>query len=759
MATDTMLTATKEWLKEVYGKNPLFTIDLDATTEKNERAMTIKALIQALQIEIGVTADGVWGALTTAYFATLFPDGLGENTEISNTVVLNHIVHILQGGFYTSRGIAPGGLDGKFGAGLTDAVKKFQAQVGIEQNGVVREYLMKSILTTDSYTKDSTKGDENIVSIQKQINNKYCNILGIIPTNGVYSKATNKALISILQHELGLTVDGIWGNNTMEALPTLKRYGTITNKQIVYVLQYCLYINGFDPNGFDGGFGAGVQSAVKKFQAFVNLNSDGICGKQTWASLLVSYGDKNRAATACDCITEITEARAKTLKEAGYKTVGRYLTNAGEKKLNKKIQEGEIKTILNAGLTVFPIYQTTGNYAEYFHKGRGNADAEYAYKAAKKYGFKRGTTIYFGVDFDALGDDITGNIIPYFKGVKEKMTEFDNFYKIGIYGPRGVCKATKDQELTESSFVCDMSSGFSANIGNILPRDWAYDQIATITLGSGEGEIQIDKNVSNTIGSDEFDKPEEVCKYLDDVLVVKKEDSDAIIKKATELLEGMLNSIQVAKAVRKPRDTANILMHNDITITEISQKYKVRKALIQTVFMWEGSCEGIDDVASDTAVQEYYDYKNELEKWENLSDEEKQNVKKPTEPTIIRKDSSTGFCQIFASTAINAYNYAIKRGYIVGETYDKTDWHTVFNVWNKLHTDVEYTIEMAALVLLHAADLVKISDITYEYSADDVKKVLARYNGTNDKAQEYGERNYQIYDLFEGYNKKFREEA
>ena len=53
------------------------------------------------------------------------------------------------------------------------------------------------------------------------------------------------------------------------------------------------------------------------------------------------------------------------------KTVGRYLTNATGSSLNKKIQPGELKTIFDAGLTFFPIYQTFGGEASYFNAEQG----------------------------------------------------------------------------------------------------------------------------------------------------------------------------------------------------------------------------------------------------------------------------------------------------------------------------------------------------------------------------------------------------
>ena len=57
--TDTMLIATQEWLKSIYGELYNF-----AEIEAGEtgRAETIKYLIKALQIELRTTVDGIWGS-------------------------------------------------------------------------------------------------------------------------------------------------------------------------------------------------------------------------------------------------------------------------------------------------------------------------------------------------------------------------------------------------------------------------------------------------------------------------------------------------------------------------------------------------------------------------------------------------------------------------------------------------------------------------------------------------------------------------
>lgn len=86
--------------------------------------------------------------------------------------------------------------------------------------------------------------------------------------------------------------------------------------------------------------------------------------------------------------------------------------------LERKTLE-ELEIIEAAGLKVFPIYQTYGGEVSYFTRYQGQKDAYAAKYAAQSFGFPSSTTIYFAVDYDALMADITSNIIPYFRGIRE----------------------------------------------------------------------------------------------------------------------------------------------------------------------------------------------------------------------------------------------------------------------------------------------------------------------------------------------------
>lgn len=67
-------------------------------------------------------------------------------------------------------------------------------------------------------------------------------------------------------------------------------------------------------------------------------------------------------------------------------------------------------------------------------------------------------------------------------------------YRVGIYGTRNACSRVSNLGYACSSFVGDMSTGFSGNLGFSMPDNWAFDQFKTTTIGSGEGQLEIDKD-------------------------------------------------------------------------------------------------------------------------------------------------------------------------------------------------------------------------------------------------------------------------
>ncbi|MBE6086454.1 MAG: DUF1906 domain-containing protein [Clostridium beijerinckii] len=498
---DQMVLKTQQWLNGIYKDNSNYKIiPEDGATGWT----TITALTTALQIELGIsTPNGSFGPATRSAFENLSIDSQPQNDWSESAIIsYQHKIFILQGALFC-KGYNPGGFTGTFGTNTEAAIKQLQTDAGLSNaNGVVDSILMKALLSMDAfqmltYGEYKDKCDQKIRTIQQYLNKNYISNtsfsidIGLVPCNGIYDRSTNKALIYALQIEEGIsTPNGVFGPSTKSKCPVLSLGSTKT--KFIYLLQFALYCNGkeFDPNGFDGGYGNGVKNAVTKFQSFCGLNADGIAGSQTFASLLVSTGDNTRKGTACDCSTTITDAIAATLKANKYEVVGRYLTG------KFRMTSSELKIIFDNGLRVIPIFEVGGYKLSYFSYDQGVSDADSAIFAAAQLGFTKDTIIYFAVDFDALDSDVTSNVLPYFKAISEKFTNANSIYKIGIYAPRNVCSRVQNAGYSCSSFVCDMSTGFSGNLGYPLPKDWAFDQISTVTL-HGNADIEIDNNISS----------------------------------------------------------------------------------------------------------------------------------------------------------------------------------------------------------------------------------------------------------------------
>ncbi len=480
---DEQVLRTQKWVNTTYtGASGYTPVDEDGITG----GATFKALIKALQIELGIAADGVFGDGTLS----ACPSQISEVADV-NTATPSNLHYIIQGSFWC-KGYNPGGFDGIFGPATKSAVEEFEEDAGITQDGIIKPYILKAIMNTDGYALDPD-GDANIRAVQTGLNSMYGASFGLSPSNGIWERNSHKNLIKALQTECSVTVDGAFGSGTLSACPTLSR-NTSGYPNTKRILQWALCVNGYYPGGFTGTFGTGTYTAVVNFQTFFCLSADGIVGKNTWGALMTSCGDTSRAATACDCATILTAEKAATLKSSGYSVVGRYLTGTANG-ISKALTASEIEIIFNAGLKFFPIYQSGGASNTYFNSAQGTSDAGAAITAAKKLGIPSDTIIYFAVDYDALDEQITSNVLPYFQAIH---SYFSNntlpSYRIGVYGSRNICSRVCDSGYAKSSFVGDMSSGYSGNLGYLMPANWAFDQFYTTTLGSGDGLIEIDKD-------------------------------------------------------------------------------------------------------------------------------------------------------------------------------------------------------------------------------------------------------------------------
>ena len=122
--------------------------------------------------------------------------------------------------------------------------------------------------------------------------------------------------------------------------------------------------------------------------------------------------------------------------------------------------------------------------------------------------------------------------------------------------------------------------------------------------------------------------------------------------------------------------------------------------------------------------------------------------------SFFRKfDSSTGYGQIFARTAILAIRFATTHGIITtetlglgkGQTFSPDSPADVFEIWKKLHRERSFNLACSALNLLFAAWEMN-GRITFEnFSPDELKRTFTRYNANVRQITPYGEVTYQYY--------------
>ena len=104
--------------------------------------------------------------------------------------------------------------------------------------------------------------------------------------DGVYGPVTRSAAVRAHQKSINaqygtdIAVDGIWGPETYYATRSVQQ-GDWNDD--VYVWQGMLFCRGYDPTGFDGGFGKNTLAATERFQTDEGLSATGVADAYTWA--------------------------------------------------------------------------------------------------------------------------------------------------------------------------------------------------------------------------------------------------------------------------------------------------------------------------------------------------------------------------------------------------------------------------------------------------------------------------------------------
>ena len=161
-------------------------------------------------------------------------------------------------------------------------------------------------------------------------------------------------------------------------------------------------------------------------------------------------------------------------------------------------------------------------------------------------------------------------------------------------------------------------------------------------------------------------------------------------------------------------------------IFTVANRYKIPASVIQAILYKEMTEIDLMDLAADLIV------------WTGLT---------------RKKDSSTGYAQIFGYVGLNAINFAVDKGITdyaslgikSNVRLDRKNQKDVRMIWKLLYKNQKANIEIAALNLLSAAEEMTGRIDFPGYTEEELKLVLTRYNANVKHVTSYGEKAYQHY--------------
>ena len=169
-----------------------------------------------------------------------------------------------------------------------------------------------------------------------------------------------------------------------------------------------------------------------------------------------------------------------------------------------------------------------------------------------------------------------------------------------------------------------------------------------------------------------------------------------------------------------------IIEKHDAWIQEVSARYVIPSAAIKAILFKEMIMIDVMDLVADLAV------------WTGL---------------FSKKDSSTGYAQIFGRVGLDAVNFAADRelsdydslGIRCSHRLDRSNIKDVRFVWKLLRFDRRANIEIASLNILSAAEEMTGRTDLSNFSDEELKLTFTRYNANTKQITPYGEDVFRHY--------------
>lgn len=168
---------------------------------------------------------------------------------------------------------------------------QFDGDADPDHIGIVESVSGSAIIAIEGNT--SVTSADNGGCVMRQLRARSC-VMGYVRLNLNTTPASHcgysaDSFIRDVQFDCGVSVDGVVGTQTRNALPEISRDKNMRHMTVghiqtrLFALGYCV-----GPQGADGVYGRQTDNAVRAFQKARGLQSDGIVGPLTWNSLFAA---------------------------------------------------------------------------------------------------------------------------------------------------------------------------------------------------------------------------------------------------------------------------------------------------------------------------------------------------------------------------------------------------------------------------------------------------------------------------------------
>ena len=268
------------------------------------------AAIKSFQRKNGLTADGIAGPQTIAKIDAAYESKTGKSSSSATsssasglklnskgTDVRNLQQDLTTLGYYWAE------ITGNFGAKTETAVKRFQEENGLTADGVAGAKTLNAIAAAVA-RKGGTSASSSSAGTALKLNSQGTKVsqlqTDLKQLGYYYAEITGnfgsktEAAVKAFQKAKGLTVDGVAGTRTLDAIAAAvsgaggsSSTSTSTNMKLgstgtaVSTLQQNLTTLGYYYGDITGHYGNLTQQAVKKFQKAKGLTQDGVASTAT----------------------------------------------------------------------------------------------------------------------------------------------------------------------------------------------------------------------------------------------------------------------------------------------------------------------------------------------------------------------------------------------------------------------------------------------------------------------------------------------